>query len=58
MHMLNVLKRSKASSIDVIMEETHIEEKWETKNDESVFNAQNLKGSSTKGKLALENVEG
>ena len=53
MHMLNVIsKRIKASSRDVIMDETHRKEKHGAKNDELVHKAQNLKGSSTKVKLA------
>ena len=52
MHMLNMISKIiKASSIDVIMEETHIKEKYETKNDELVYTTQNLMGSSTKVKL-------
>ena len=53
MHMLNrISKRIKASPRDVIMEETLIKEKCETKNDKLVFKAQNLTGSSTIVKLA------
>jgi len=38
MHMVNMIsKRMKASSRDIIMKETHMKEKWETKNNELVF---------------------
>jgi len=47
-----ILKRFKVGSRDVIMEETHMKEKWETKNEELVYKTQNLTGSSTKVKLA------
>ena len=51
--MLNeISKRIKASSIDVIMEGTHMKEKYETKNNELVYKAQNLTGLSIKVKLA------
>ena len=49
MHTLNVISnRIKVSSGDVIIEKTHMKEKCETKNDELVYKAQNLMGSSTK----------
>ena len=55
MHMLNVFsKRIKASSRYIIMEETHMKEKCETKNDVLVFKAQKLMGSYTRVKLVLE----
>ena len=51
--MLNVIsKRIKASSRDKIIEEAHIKERHETKNDELVNEAQDLTGLSTKVKLA------
>jgi len=56
MHMLNVmLKRIKTGSTDVIMEDTHMKEKYETKNDELLFKAENLTGSSTKVMIACLN---
>ena len=59
MHMLNVIsKRIKASSRDVIMEGTHMKEKYETKNDELVYKAQNLTGYLPKPSLLRINVEG
>ena len=43
MHMLNVtFKRVIVSSRDVLMEETHIKEKYRTKHNELVFKAQFL----------------
>ena len=54
--MLNViLKKMKASFRDVIIEETHMKEKYETKNNQLVFNAQNLTSSSTKVETACSN---
>ena len=60
MHVLNViLKRIKVGSRDVIMEEKYMEEKYETENDELVYKAQSLTGSSTKIKrLAFEKCWG
>ena len=52
MHAKNVIsKRISASFRAVTIEETHMKEKCETKNDELVYKAQNLKGSSPKVKL-------
>ena len=51
--MLNaILNRLKASSRAVIIEKTHMKEKHKTKNNELVYKAQNLTGSSNKVKLA------
>jgi len=52
MHMPNmILKRIIASSKDAIMEDMHMKEQRETKNDELVYKVQNLMGSSIKVKL-------
>jgi len=59
MYMLNVFsKRIKASCRDVLVEDTYMKEKYETKNNELVFKAQNLTGSSTKVKIACLNNDG
>ena len=39
-HAKWISKRTKASSRDVIMEETHMKEKYETQKDELVYKAQ------------------
>ena len=53
MHMLNVISKTiKASSRVVIMEETHMKEKYEAKYNDLVYKAQNPIYSSTKVKLA------
>jgi len=57
--MLNVvLKRIEACSRDVLIEETHVKEKYETKNDELVFKAQNLIDPFTKIKTVCLNNGG
>jgi len=59
MHVLNVIsKRIKASSRIVIKEETHMKEKYETKNDELVFKAQIPRIHLPKSNLLRINVGG
>ena len=58
--MLNMIfKRIKASCRNLIVEETHMKEKHETKKDELVFKVHDFIGSSTKVKKACyQNIGG
>ena len=58
MHMLNVISKIiKVSFRDIIIEETHMKEKHEIKNDELVFMAQNRTGDLPKSSLLRNNIE-
>ena len=53
--MLNVISKIiRTSCRDVIMEETHMKEKYEIKNDELVYKAQNLTGFICHSQAYLE----